>query len=72
MEHDPSLTNLEKPVKTPAGFLYLLRQINLEITEGDFLNREGTTIVQVTHNEAWAAYANRILRLKDGWMDGAK
>ena len=36
------------------------------------LNREGTTIVQVTHNEAWAAYTNRILRLKDGWMDGAK
>jgi len=33
------------------------------------LNREGTTIVQVTHNENWAAYGHRILRLKDGWME---
>jgi ABC-type lipoprotein export system ATPase subunit len=33
------------------------------------LNREGTTIVQVTHNEAWAAYGQRIIRLKDGWME---
>jgi ABC-type lipoprotein export system ATPase subunit len=32
------------------------------------LNREGTTIVQVTHNEANAAYGNRIINLKDGWM----
>ena len=33
------------------------------------LNQEGTTIVQVTHNEAWAAYARRIIKLKDGWME---
>ena len=33
------------------------------------LNGEGTTIVQVTHNEAWAAYGRRIIRLKDGWME---
>ena len=33
------------------------------------LNLEGTTIVQVTHNEAWAAYGRRIIRLKDGWME---
>ena len=33
------------------------------------LNQEGTTIVQVTHNEAWAAYGHRIIRLKDGWME---
>jgi ABC-type lipoprotein export system ATPase subunit len=33
------------------------------------LNEEGTTIVQVTHNEAWAAYGRRIIRLKDGWME---
>lgn len=35
------------------------------------LNREGTTIVQVTHNETWAACGNRIIRLKDGWMEKA-
>jgi putative ABC transport system ATP-binding protein len=32
------------------------------------LNQEGTTIVQVTHSETNAAYGNRIIRLKDGWM----
>lgn len=33
------------------------------------LNQDGTTIVQVTHNEAWAGYGRRILRLKDGGME---
>jgi ABC-type lipoprotein export system ATPase subunit len=33
------------------------------------LNQQGTTIVQVTHNEAWAAYGRQIIRLKDGWME---
>jgi ABC-type lipoprotein export system ATPase subunit len=32
------------------------------------LNEEGTTIIQVTHNEAWAAYGNRIIQLADGWI----
>lgn len=32
------------------------------------LNDEGTTIVQVTHNEAWAAYGHRIIQLADGWI----
>ncbi len=32
------------------------------------LNDEGTTIIQVTHSEANAAYGNRIVNLKDGWM----
>ncbi|MBN2313656.1 MAG: ABC transporter ATP-binding protein [Sedimentisphaerales bacterium] len=34
------------------------------------LNREGTTIIQVTHNESYAAYGRRIIQLKDGWQDG--
>ena len=33
------------------------------------LNDEGTTIIQVTHNENWAAYANRIIKLRDGWIE---
>jgi ABC-type lipoprotein export system ATPase subunit len=33
------------------------------------LNQEGVTIVQVTHNENWAAYGSRIIRVKDGWME---
>ncbi len=32
------------------------------------LNDEGTTIIQVTHNEAWAAYGHRIIKLVDGWI----
>jgi polar amino acid transport system ATP-binding protein len=32
------------------------------------LNKAGTTIVQVTHSEANAAYGNRIINLKDGWL----
>ena len=34
------------------------------------LNSEGTTVIQVTHNADWAAYGGRIVRLKDGWLDG--
>jgi ABC-type lipoprotein export system ATPase subunit len=33
------------------------------------LNSEGTTIVQVTHSETNAACGNRIIRLRDGWME---
>ena len=32
------------------------------------LNANGTTIVQVTHSEANAAYGNRIVQLLDGWV----
>ncbi|MCH7473742.1 MAG: ABC transporter ATP-binding protein [Gemmatimonadetes bacterium] len=32
------------------------------------LNSEGTTIVQVTHSEANAAYSDRIIELLDGWV----
>jgi ABC-type lipoprotein export system ATPase subunit len=32
------------------------------------LNREGTTIIQVTHNEEYAGYGNRIIQLRDGWI----
>jgi putative ABC transport system ATP-binding protein len=32
------------------------------------LNDAGTTIVQVTHSEKNAAYGNRIIQLRDGWL----
>jgi len=32
------------------------------------LNRQGTTIVQVTHSERNAAYGHRTIHLHDGWM----
>ena len=34
------------------------------------LNQQGTTIVQVTHAEANAAYGSRTIQLRDGWMVG--
>jgi len=33
------------------------------------LHRDGMTIVQVTHNEAFAAEAQRVVRLADGWIE---
>ena len=32
------------------------------------LNEEGTTIIQVTHSEANAAYSDRVIQLFDGWI----
>lgn len=32
------------------------------------LNEGGTTIIQVTHSETNAAYGNRIIQLRDGWI----
>ena len=32
------------------------------------LNEGGTTIVQVTHSQANAAYGRRVINLKDGWI----
>ena len=34
------------------------------------LNQQGTTIVQVTHSEANAAYGSRTIQLRDGWVVG--
>jgi putative ABC transport system ATP-binding protein len=36
------------------------------------LNGEGTTIIQVTHSERNAAYGNRIIHLRDGWIVDGK
>ena len=33
------------------------------------LNQEGTTIIQVTHSEVNAEYGNKIITLKDGWLE---
>jgi ABC-type lipoprotein export system ATPase subunit len=32
------------------------------------LNEQGTTIIQVTHSEANAAYSDRTIQLFDGWI----
>ena len=35
------------------------------------LNADGTTIVQVTHNEKNAAFGHRVIQLRDGWVEAA-
>src|SRR5277367_2671082 len=32
------------------------------------LNRQGTTIVQVTHSDVNASYGSRVINLRDGWL----
>jgi ABC-type lipoprotein export system ATPase subunit len=34
------------------------------------LNREGTTIVQVTHSDVNASYGSRTIQMRDGWLVG--
>ncbi len=33
------------------------------------LNADGTTIIQVTHSEKNASFGDRIVRLRDGWLE---
>src|SRR5450755_1676056 len=53
----------------PTGNLHSTqaREI-MELFRG--LNEQGTTIVQVTHSEANAAYGSRTIQLRDGWLVG--
>jgi ABC-type lipoprotein export system ATPase subunit len=41
----------------------------MELFKG--LNEKGATIIMVTHSEANAAYAHRVIQLVDGWLEGA-
>jgi putative ABC transport system ATP-binding protein len=51
----------------PTGSLHSSQgQMIMELLKQ--LNREGTTIVQVTHNEAYAAFSDRVIQLRDGWI----
>jgi ABC-type lipoprotein export system ATPase subunit len=36
------------------------------------LNEQGTTIIQVTHNEENAQYGKRIIKLMDGWIENSE
>jgi ABC-type lipoprotein export system ATPase subunit len=63
--HKPALLLADEP----TGNLHSnqAREI-MELFRG--LNQEGTTIVQVTHSEANAAYGTRTLQMRDGWLVG--
>ena len=34
------------------------------------LHKEGNTIIMITHNERLVSYASRVIRLKDGRLEG--
>ena len=59
-----TLRNLEKSIKTKAGFTYLLRQINLDVPEGEFLTIMGPS-------GAGKSTLLAILGLYDGDFEGA-
>jgi len=61
--HKPPLLLADEP----TGNLHSsqAREI-MELFRG--LNQNGTTIVQVTHSDANAAYGNRVVQLRDGWL----
>lgn len=63
MIHKPSLLLADEPTgnlqsKQAKEIMEMFRQ----------LNDDGTTIVQVTHSEANAAYGTRTIELRDGWV----
>jgi putative ABC transport system ATP-binding protein len=51
----------------PTGNLHSSQGEEIMALFGE-LNRQGTTIVQVTHSEKNAAHGRRIINLRDGWM----
>jgi putative ABC transport system ATP-binding protein len=61
--HNPSLLLADEP----TGNLHSeqAREIMELFRE---LNQQGTTILQVTHSETNAAYGNRVIEVRDGWM----
>jgi ABC-type lipoprotein export system ATPase subunit len=63
--HRPALLLADEP----TGNLHSgqAREI-MELFRG--LNQQGTTIVQVTHSEANAAFGSRTIQLRDGWLVG--
>jgi ABC-type lipoprotein export system ATPase subunit len=61
--HRPALLLADEP----TGNLHSTQAKEImELFRG--LNEQGTTIIQVTHSEVNAAYGNRIVELRDGWM----
>jgi ABC-type lipoprotein export system ATPase subunit len=61
--HNPSLLLADEP----TGNLHSEQAQEIMELFRD-LNRQGTTILQVTHSEVNAAYGNRVLEVRDGWL----
>ena len=54
----------------PTGNLHSEHALEIMQLFQELNKKDGVTIIQVTHSEANAAYGNKIIRLKDGWVDG--
>lgn len=52
----------------PTGNLHSEQSDEIMQLFKELNEKDGVTIVQVTHSEKNAAYGNRIVRLKDGWV----
>jgi putative ABC transport system ATP-binding protein len=63
--HKPALLLADEP----TGNLHSSQAKEImELFRG--LNEQGTTIIQVTHSDANAAYGSRTIQLRDGWVVG--
>jgi len=56
----------------PTGNLHSENAIQIMELFRELNEKDGVTLVQVTHSETNAAYGNRIVRLKDGWLEPAE
>ena len=52
----------------PTGNLHSEQSAEIMTLFRELNQKDGVTIVQVTHSEVNAEYGNRIVRLKDGWL----
>ncbi len=56
----------------PTGNLHSEHAIQIMELFRELNEKDGVTLVQVTHSETNAAYGNRVVRLKDGWLEPAE
>jgi putative ABC transport system ATP-binding protein len=56
----------------PTGNLHSSQGEDIMELFGKLHREEGVTILQVTHSESNAAYGDRVIRLRDGWIEGAE
>ena len=61
--HKPSLLLADEP----TGNLHSAQAVEV-MQLFRRLNEEGTTVIQVTHSEANAAFGTRTIELRDGWL----
>jgi len=64
LAHNPAVIFADEP----TGNLHSDQAHDIMALFRELNQRDGVTIVQVTHSEVNAEYGSRIIRLKDGWL----